>query len=177
MGHTTKLISRRQLSSQVRQSPQNTRNERSHEVMATFRLDATGQPCRRTRQECCEGIVSITMKLIARQRLSLQRRHCRNSRAPKQTGGPFSTGSLKQIGQIHAHTTQASGSTKKAKTSSKNKRSHHDTWNARHAHNTRSKNSASVSTGSVRNTIPRQQDERERQQQQQHHIILAEFLK
>jgi hypothetical protein len=49
----------------------------------------------------------------------------------------------------------------------------HDTWNARHACNTRSTNSASESTGSVRDTIPRQQDEREQQQQQQHHIIFG----
>ena len=36
----------------------------------------------------------------------------------------------------------------------------HDTWNARHARDTGSTNSASESTGSVRDTIPRQQDER-----------------
>jgi hypothetical protein len=53
----------------------------------------------------------------------------------------------------------------------------HDTWNARHAWDIRSTNSASESTGSIRDTIPRQQDEREQQQQQQHHIILVEFLK
>ena len=43
---------------------------------------------------------------------------------------------------------------KKAKTSSKNKRSRRDTWNARHARDTRSTNSASESTGSVRDTVP-----------------------
>ncbi len=53
----------------------------------------------------------------------------------------------------------------------------HDTWNARHARNTRSTYSASESTGSVRDTIPRQQDKHEWQQQQQHHIILVGFLK
>jgi hypothetical protein len=53
----------------------------------------------------------------------------------------------------------------------------HDTWNARHAQNTRSTDSASKSTGSVRDTIPRQQDKRKQQQQQQHHIILVGFLK
>jgi hypothetical protein len=46
----------------------------------------------------------------------------------------------------------------------------HDTWNTRHARNTCSTNSASESTGSVRDTILRQQDKRERQQQQQYHI-------
>ncbi len=60
VSHTTKLISQRQLSSQVRQSPRNKRDERSHEAMATFRLDATGRPPRRTRQECRDGVVSIT---------------------------------------------------------------------------------------------------------------------
>jgi hypothetical protein len=34
----------------------------------------------------------------------------------------------------------------------------HDRWNARHARYTRSTNSASESTGSVRDTIPRQQE-------------------
>ncbi len=48
----------------------------------------------------------------------------------------------------------SSGSTKKAKTSSKNKRRRRDTWNTRHAHDTRSTNSASESTGSVRDTVP-----------------------
>ena len=72
------------------------------EAMATFRLNATGRPCRRMRQECREGIVSITTKLIARRRLSSQWRHRRNSCASKQTGGPSSTGSLEKIGQIHA---------------------------------------------------------------------------
>ena len=42
----------------------------------------------------------------------------------------------------------------KKKTSSKNKRSRRDTWNARHARDTRSTNSASESTGSVRDTVP-----------------------
>jgi hypothetical protein len=69
------------------------------------------------------------------------------------------------------------GFNKKAKTNSKNKRSRHDTWNARHPRDTRSTNSASELTSSVRYTIPRQQDERKRQQQQQHHIILVGFLK
>ncbi len=55
-----------------------------------------------------------------------------------------------------SHTMRASGSTKKANTSSKNKHSHHDTWNVHHARNTCSMNSASESTGSVRDTIPRQ---------------------
>ncbi len=41
-----------------------------------------------------------------------------------------------------------------AKTSSKNKRSRRDTWNARHARNTCSTNSASKSPGSVRDTVP-----------------------
>ncbi len=45
------------------------------------------------------------------------------------------------------------GIEKKTKTSSKNKRSRCDTWNARHARNTRSTNSASESTGSVRDTV------------------------
>ncbi len=70
--------------------------------MATFRLDATGQPRQRMRQECREGVVSITTKLIAGRRLSLQWRYRRNSCASKQTGGPSLTGSLEQIGQIHA---------------------------------------------------------------------------
>jgi hypothetical protein len=65
----------------------------------------------------------------------------------------------------------------KTKSSSKNKRSRHDMWNARHARDTHSTNSASKLTGSVRDTIPRQQDERERQQQQQHHIILVGLVK
>jgi hypothetical protein len=43
-----------------------------------------------------------TTKLIARRRLSSQWRHRRNSCASKQTGGPSSTGRLKQIRQIHA---------------------------------------------------------------------------
>jgi hypothetical protein len=43
---------------------------------------------------------------------------------------------------------------KKAKTSSKNKCSRRDTWNARHARDTRSTNSASESAGSVRDTVP-----------------------
>jgi hypothetical protein len=60
LSHTTKLISRRRLSSQVRRSPRNKHNERSHEAMATFRLNATGRPHQRTRQECREGVVSIT---------------------------------------------------------------------------------------------------------------------
>ncbi len=46
--------------------------------------------------------MSITAKRIARQQLLSQWRPPRNSRASKQTGGPSSTGSLKQIGQIHA---------------------------------------------------------------------------
>jgi hypothetical protein len=74
----------------------------TREAMATFRLDATGRPCQQTRQECREGVVSITTKLIAQQQLSSQWRHRRNSCASKQTGGPSSTGSLEQIGQIHA---------------------------------------------------------------------------
>ncbi len=40
----------------------------------------------------------------------------------------------------------------------------HDTWNVRHTRDTHSTNSANESTGSVRDTIPRQQDEREGQQ-------------
>ena len=43
---------------------------------------------------------------------------------------------------------------KKAKTSSKNKRSFRDTWNVRHARDARSTNSASKLDGSVRDTIP-----------------------
>ncbi len=35
-------------------------SDATREAMATFRLDATGWPCRRTRQECHEGVVSIT---------------------------------------------------------------------------------------------------------------------
>ena len=70
--------------------------------MATFRLDATGQPGQQTQQECREGVVSITTKLIVRRQLLPQWRHCRNSRALKRTGGPSLTGSLEQIGQIHA---------------------------------------------------------------------------
>ncbi len=70
--------------------------------MATFRLDATGRPCRRTRQESRDGVVSITTKLIARRQLSSQWHHRRNSCASKQTGGPSSTGRLEQIGQMHA---------------------------------------------------------------------------
>ncbi len=35
-------------------------SDATREAMATFRLDATGRPCRRTRQESCEGVVSIT---------------------------------------------------------------------------------------------------------------------
>ena len=46
------------------------------------------------------------------------------------------------------------GITKKVKTSSKNKRSRRDTWNARHARDTRSTNSASKPAGSVRGTVP-----------------------
>ncbi len=46
------------------------------------------------------------------------------------------------------------GIKKKSKTSSKNNRSRRDTWNARHACNTRSTNSASESAGSVRDTVP-----------------------
>ncbi len=53
-----------------------------------------------------------------------------------------------------SHTTQALGSTKKAKTSSKNKRSCHDTWNARHGRDTLSINSVGESTGSARDTVP-----------------------
>ncbi len=75
----------------------------------------------------------------------------------KQTGGPPSTGSLEQIGQIHAldllrreHRDQQ----KKAKTSSKNKRSCRDTWSVCHARDTRSTNSASELPGSVRDTVP-----------------------
>ncbi len=77
-------------------------SDATREAMATFRLDATGRPCQRTRQESREGVVSITTKLIARRQLSSQWRHCRNSCASKQTGGPSSTGSLEQIRQIHA---------------------------------------------------------------------------
>jgi hypothetical protein len=44
----------------VRWSAQNKRNERSHEVMATSRLDATGRPWQQTRQESRDGVVSIT---------------------------------------------------------------------------------------------------------------------
>ena len=43
----------------------------------------------------------------------------------------------------------------------------HDTWNARHAHNTHSTDSAGKLTGSIRDTVPRQQDEHEQRQQQQ----------
>ncbi len=50
--------------------------------------------------------------------------------------------------------TRASGSTKKANTSSKNKRSCRDTWNASHGRDTRSTNSASKSPRSVRDTVP-----------------------
>jgi hypothetical protein len=54
----------------------------------------------------------------------------------------------------------------------------HDTRNAHHARNTCSTNSASESTGRVKDTIPRQQDEcKQRQQEQQYHIILVGFLK
>ena len=74
----------------------------TREAMATSRLNATGRPHRRTRQESCEGVVSITTKLITQRQLSSQGRHRRNSCAPKQTGGPSSTGRLEQIGQIHA---------------------------------------------------------------------------
>ena len=70
--------------------------------MATFRLNATGRPCQRMQQECLEGVVSITTKLIARQRLLSQGRHRRNACTSKQTEGPSLTGSLEQIGQIHA---------------------------------------------------------------------------
>ena len=77
-------------------------SDATREAMATFRLDATGRPHRRTRQESREGVVSITTKPIARRQLSSQWRHRRNSCASKQTGGPFLTGSLEQIGQIHA---------------------------------------------------------------------------
>ncbi len=150
----------------------------TREAMATFCLDATGQPCQRTQQECCEGIVSITTKLTAWQQLSLQWCHRCNSCASKQTGGPSSTGSLEQIGQIHhpdllRRNPQDQWKQKQAaKTSAA-------AWRVEpaNARNTRSTNSASESTGSVRDTIPRQQDEREQQQQQQHHIILVWFLK
>ncbi len=77
-------------------------SDATREAMATFRLDATRRPRQRTRQESCEGVVSITTKLIARRQLSPQWRHRCNSCASKQTGGPSSTGSLEQIGQIHA---------------------------------------------------------------------------
>jgi hypothetical protein len=46
------------------------------------------------------------------------------------------------------------GINKKAKTSSKNKRSRHDTWNARHVCDSRSTNSAGKLTGSARDTVP-----------------------
>ena len=80
-------------------------SDATREAMATFRLDATGRPCRRMRQECREGVASITTKRIARRQLSSQWLHHRNSCASKQTGGPSSTRSLEQIeqiGQIHA---------------------------------------------------------------------------
>ena len=110
--------------------------ERSHEAMATFRLDATGRPRQRTQQESRDGVVNITTKLLARRQLSSQWRHCRNSCASKQTGRPSLTGRLEQIGQIHALDLlrrERWDRQKKAKTSSKNKRSRRDTWNARHA--------------------------------------------
>jgi hypothetical protein len=69
----------------------------------------------------------------------------------------LSSGNTRQIGQIHApdliqreHRDQQ----QKAKTSSKNKRSRHDTWNARHARDTRSTNSAGKLTGSAMDTVP-----------------------
>ncbi len=68
------------------------------------------------------------------------------------TGASFAASDGKE--SANKSSNYLSGSTKKAKTSSKNKRSRRDTWNARHAHNTRSTNSASESTGSVRDTVP-----------------------
>ncbi len=62
-------------------------------------------------------------------------------------------------------TTQSSGSTK-TKTSSKNKRSRRDTWNAHHARDTRSTNSASELASSVRDTVLTKQSKRKGWQQQ-----------
>ena len=49
----------------------------------------------------------------------------------------------------------------------KNKAQLHDTWNAGHARNACSTNSAGKLTSSVRDTVPRRQDERKGQRQQQ----------
>jgi hypothetical protein len=159
VSHTTKLISRRRLSSQVRQSAQNKRDKRSHEAMATFSLDATGRPRRQTRQESRDGVVSITTNdethpattIIVAVASSTQLLCVETNRRPfldrKTRADRANTCPL-------SPKTRASGSTKKAKTSSKNKRSRRDRWNARHAHDTRSTNSASESTGSVRDTVP-----------------------
>ena len=119
------------------------------------------------------------MKLIARRQLSTQWRHRRNSHALKQTGGPSLTGSLEQIGQIHAPDLirRERRDQQKSKNKQQKQAQLHDTWKARHARDTRSTYNASELTGSVRDTIPRQQDQRERQQQQQHHIMLVGFLK
>jgi hypothetical protein len=49
-------------------------SDATREAMATFRLDATRRPRRRTRQERRESVVSITTKLISRRQLSSQGR-------------------------------------------------------------------------------------------------------
>ena len=59
------------------------------------------------------------------------------------------------------------GINKNSKNKQQKQRSHHDTWNTCHAWNTHSTNGAGKSTGSIRDTIPRQQDKNKRQQEQQ----------
>ena len=146
-------------------SKTNTSNA-TKEAMPTFRLDATGRPCRR--QVCREGVVSHTVKLILHQQLSLQARQLLQHKRDERNHEARRLSQWETPGRLGIFTPLISynasvGINKKAKTSSKNKCSCHDTWNTRHTRNTRSTNIAGKSTGSAtRDTVPKQQDKRKR---------------
>ena len=146
-------------------------------------MPATGLPCQWTRQERREGVLSHMAKLILQPLLSLQVRQSlwrKRVNATMKRGDPLN--GKHQADRANSCSwspmMRASGSTKKARTCSKNKHSHHDKWNAHHARVTHGTSSVGKSTGSARDTLPRQQDECELNgNNNKFHTFLVGFLK
>ncbi len=110
----------------------------TREAMATFRPDATGRPCWRTRQECREAVMSVMTKLIPQQQSLSQRHQLPRRLYAKTNRRPFLT-RKPQADRANAcpwsPTMQVLGTTK-TKTISKNKCSRQDSWNTCHTRNT-----------------------------------------
>jgi hypothetical protein len=116
-------------------------SDATREAMATFRLDATGRPCRRMLQESREGVVSITTKLIADDNY---RRSGVIAATPvrrnKQEALPQQEASSRSGKYMSLIFYDAIVRINKNKNKQQKQAQPHDTWNARHARNTHSTN-------------------------------------